>query len=38
MEYTPIEEIHLSMVNGQRRQAAQQIKDYGSEFYADYKD
>ena len=36
-EYT-IEEIHLSLVNGQRRQMVDQIKKYGLyNFFSDYK-
>lgn len=33
-----IEEIHMSLVNGQRRQMVEQIKKYGKyDFFADYK-
>ena len=33
-----IEEIHESLVNGQRRQMVEQIKKYGEyDFFSDYK-
>ena len=33
-----MEEIHLSLVNGQRRQMVEQIDEYGVyDFWADYK-
>ena len=31
-----IEEIHNSLVNGQRKQMSDQIKEYGEEFWNDY--
>ena len=35
--FEKIEEIHLSLVNGQRQQAVEQIKDYGArDFFAYY--
>jgi len=33
-----VEEIHMSLVNGQRRQMVEQIDEYGvHDFWADYK-
>ena len=33
-----IEEIHNSLINGQRRQMTEQIDEYGSDFWGEYKD
>jgi len=35
-----IEQIHESLINGQRKQAVNQIDDYGNsyDFWADYKE
>ena len=35
---TTVEDIHESLINGQRSQMAAQIKSYGPEFWADYRD
>lgn len=36
---TTIEEIHESLVNGQRRQMARQIQEYGAgDFFPEYKE
>jgi len=32
-----LDTIHLSLVNGQRRQMKEQIEEYGLDFWADYK-
>jgi hypothetical protein len=33
-----IQNIHLSLVNDQRRQMVDQINEYGSDFWNDYKE
>ena len=39
MNYEQINIIHESLINGQRTQAVDQIKEYGlSDFFADYKE
>jgi len=35
---TTIEDIHESLINGQRKQMTAQIDEYGSDFWADFAD
>jgi len=38
MKYDQLQEVHESMVNGQRHQAVKEMKSYGLyDFFADYK-
>ena len=39
MERKKIEQIHMSLVNGQRKQMVEQIDEYGVyDFFSDYSD
>ncbi len=39
MKRNLVEEVHMSLINGQRRQMVKQINSYGlCDFFADYKE